>query len=352
MLYDNMIDSMDQEKPGVAPIGIGDTIGFFGNAGKGKSTLLNILANNNVFKSSISLNGKGVTQEHKVYNIGNSTLIDSPGLNDPIDKQKAADEIKKSLRENINYKVIFVCGLESGRLNEDLTTINIILNAIDIDKKKLHYGIIYNNVTKRVKDIYEASGELIRIHMNQLPVPPKQYIILEKLIELEDNEDVLSTNESFNNRLKEFINTFSPSTFPQNSIRDINPEMYDEISQKLEERFHKLLQEKDEEMALLRAEFENKLKDSIKSIEEEFKQEVTKNIEKDGVTKNETSFRKMLPEKITTQEKKTFDQVTYFKRLVITKYNGEVIETKWAEYNKSEIETSTVNIETHSEFRL
>jgi len=188
--------------------------------------------------------------------------------------------------------------------------------------------------------------------MNQLPVPPKQYIILEKLIELEDNEDVLSTNESFNNRLKEFINTFSPSTFPQNSIRDINPEMYDEISQKLEERFHKLLQEKDEEMALLRAEFENKLKDSIKSIEEEFKQEVTKNIEKDGVTKNETSFRKMLPEKITTQEKKTFDQVTYFKRLVITKYNGEVIETKWAEYNKSEIETSTVNIETHSEFRL
>ncbi|KAF2075157.1 hypothetical protein CYY_003547 [Polysphondylium violaceum] len=323
-----------------------------GNAGRGKSTLLNILVESNVFHSSISTDGSGVTKHAQVYSIGNSKFIDSPGLNDAHDKRRAAKEIKKCLQENINYKVVFVCNLESGRINDELTTVNIILNAIDMDKRNLYYGIIYNNVSKGVKDLYEKNGALLDIHLRQLPVPPREYVILERLGELEEGDNVLSSNQSFNYRLKKFIDSFSPTTFPKNSIKDIDPDTYDQIFTELEKRFYDYVQEKEEEIRILKQEVETKLNQSIKSIFEEYKQEVEKGIKKDGVVRYETTFRKVIPERITVQQKRVVDQTTYYKRLKIIKCNDTIEYTAWAEYNKMETEISIEDVEIHSEFSL
>ena len=60
---------------------------FIGNPGNGKSTLLNILCNDAKFKGGYAV-GTGLTTVHQRVTIGGITYTDTPGLNDPDEKQR------------------------------------------------------------------------------------------------------------------------------------------------------------------------------------------------------------------------------------------------------------------------
>ena len=127
---------------------------FIGNPGNGKSTLLNILCNKNVFKAGHSV-GKGLTTTHKKYSIGDITYMDTPGLNDADDclRKQASAEISKALKSGGDYKVIFVVGEKNGRvLAADAATMNMVLDAApEIVKNK--FGVIVNQASVKTVDL-------------------------------------------------------------------------------------------------------------------------------------------------------------------------------------------------------
>jgi len=120
---------------------------FCGNPGVGKSTLCNSIFQKAVFQSGLSI-GSGMTINKQEYFYEGRLYIDTPGLDDVKLKEKAAEEIEKSLKQNNNYKIVFVATLEAGRIKPaDLATINTICDFIRTD---FEYGIIFNKVTKKV----------------------------------------------------------------------------------------------------------------------------------------------------------------------------------------------------------
>ncbi|EFA85999.1 hypothetical protein PPL_01232 [Heterostelium album PN500] len=64
-------------------------INFLGNPGGGKSTLCNSVIGKVVFESGVSV-GKGLTTKTQSYKLENRLIVDSPGLSDPVMRERAA----------------------------------------------------------------------------------------------------------------------------------------------------------------------------------------------------------------------------------------------------------------------
>lgn len=117
---------------------------LIGNPGSGKSTILNGLARQVVFKSGISW-GRGLTTGLDTHVIRPHTLMDTPGLADPKLRQQAALAITEALRHGGVFKIFFVVVLQNGRVrSEDVTTMKLVLDAAPIAQ----YGVIINQVKK------------------------------------------------------------------------------------------------------------------------------------------------------------------------------------------------------------
>ena len=119
-----------------------------GNPGAGKSTILNSLAEEVLFKSGVSV-GKGMTYKLDEAENKNGHFLDTPGLADEELRKKAGEAISVGLRKGGSYKVIFFVTQESGRVNQqDATTLRLVLEAApDIGRD---YGIIVNKVSRGV----------------------------------------------------------------------------------------------------------------------------------------------------------------------------------------------------------
>ena len=88
-----------------------------GNPGAGKSTFLNSLASEAIFKSGINI-GQGLTyQLDKRTNIHGCTFLDTPGLADEKLRKQAGKAISDGLRKGGKYKVVFFVTQEAGRVN-------------------------------------------------------------------------------------------------------------------------------------------------------------------------------------------------------------------------------------------
>ena len=126
-----------------------------GNPGTGKSTILNGLIGEAIFKSGISY-GKRMTfqlfqfDKHKV---GMHTYMDTPGLADPELRKQAAAAITEALKQEGYYKIFFVMTLQNGRVKaEDVTTMKLVLDAAPVSD----FGIIINQVPpKQYRDLTE-----------------------------------------------------------------------------------------------------------------------------------------------------------------------------------------------------
>jgi GTP-binding protein EngB required for normal cell division len=142
-----------------------EVIVFCGNPGVGKSSLCNSIFQQVVFQSGIS-KGRGMTQAKQEYIYENRKYIDTPGLSDVNLRKQAAEEIEKALKENNNYKIIFVATLEAGRIRpDDLVTINTICEAI---KTPFEYGIIFNKVIRPVIEEIGENGEGLKSYLGSL----------------------------------------------------------------------------------------------------------------------------------------------------------------------------------------
>ena len=119
-----------------------------GNPGAGKSTVLNGLAGEILFKSGISI-GDGLTYKLDERKNSRGTFLDTPGLADNTHRENAGKEISNALRKGGNFKILFFVMTESGRIvQQDVTTLRLVLDAApEIGNR---YGIIINKLPKNV----------------------------------------------------------------------------------------------------------------------------------------------------------------------------------------------------------
>ncbi len=126
---------------------------FVGNPGVGKSCLLNSLIGQVHFDSGVSV-GTGLTRVLKtVRGPDGNFYSDTPGLEDVEMREIAAEEISKALQSSGDYKVVFVCTLEAGRLSpNDLATVAAVLNAIERENIDIEnpYSVLLNKVSQQV----------------------------------------------------------------------------------------------------------------------------------------------------------------------------------------------------------
>ena len=126
-----------------------------GNPGAGKSTVLNGLAREILFKSGISL-GNGLTYQLDERKNEEGTFFDTPGLADDTHREAAGEAISIALRRGGNFKILFFVLTESGRIVvQDVTTIKLVLDAVpEIENR---YGIVINKVPHNVAKALQNS---------------------------------------------------------------------------------------------------------------------------------------------------------------------------------------------------
>lgn len=213
---------------------------FCGNPGVGKSALCNSIFQQNVFKSGVSV-GQGLTREKQEYIYEDKKYIDTPGLADIKLREQAAKEIEKALKENNNYKIIFVATLESGKIREaDLVTINTVCNAI---KTPFEYGIIFNKVTKRVVDAIGENGENLKSFLDPLHKQPSSTIVIKKDEDMEDAKDVYLPHNSENrNKLILFITSLTANMIKPIQVQTIDVRAYEEKVIEMEVKVSEMLE--------------------------------------------------------------------------------------------------------------
>ena len=196
-----------------------------GNPGSGKSTLLNSLAGEFLFESGISI-GKGLTKElgKKKNNI--ATFLDTPGLDDPKIRNNAAKAITTGLKQNGNYKILFLFTEKNGRiLEKDVTTLKSVLNTVpEIGKK---YGIIVNKVSKRtLTELSKNSQEFIDIMFSGIKeesrCPVNRIMFLGMIKDLKGKTNIVAPCDMLKNDAGMTLHHFVHEEVPAVNIKEEN----------------------------------------------------------------------------------------------------------------------------------
>ena len=119
-----------------------------GNPGSGKSTFLNALAEEILFKSGVSF-GEGLTYQLDQGVNDKGHFLDTPGLADEKLRKAAGKAISEGLRKDGDYKVVFFVTQQAGRvLPQDATTMKLVLEAAS--EIGQNYGVVVNKVNKKI----------------------------------------------------------------------------------------------------------------------------------------------------------------------------------------------------------
>lgn len=196
-----------------------------GNPGTGKSTLLNSVIGKVVFRSGVSI-ATGLTSHVQWYEHEGVMYGDTPGLADVTHRNQAAREISKALRAGGKFKIMFVCTLESGRVQAaDLTTIRLVLDAIE--DSTLPFGIVVNKVTPRVYNAIccnpqEAETFLASINYGHRPTTDIfLYPHDERLVDADNM--LIEPYDNFQN----FVTLLQSRTIAPGSVADVAPDNFD-----------------------------------------------------------------------------------------------------------------------------
>jgi GTP-binding protein EngB required for normal cell division len=216
-----------------------------GNPGVGKSTILNSLCGDVLFRSGYSRNGEGVTSELQLVNVGAHVFGDTPGLCDLKYREKAAKEIEKLFRAVDRLKLIFVITLESGRIRPaDLTTMKLVLDALGVEDLTNRFAIIVNKLSKRaIRELQnpEYRAKLFECLNSGNPDIRRQtqFIqILEARAELDDADNILVEADP---AIVDLIASMSPVQVIAEDVKPIDISDMDAKTQQFEEMVSKIM---------------------------------------------------------------------------------------------------------------
>ena len=220
---------------------------LIGNPGTGKSTILNGLIGEAIFKSGISY-GKGMTFQFDKHKVGMHTYMDTPGLADPELRKQAAAAITEALKQEGYYKIFFVVTLQNGRVKaEDVTTMKLVLDAAPISD----FGIIINQVPpKQYRDLTEnPKGEdpppvdkvcaCLTLAMRAGKASPMVHLMkMDGELEGEDNI-VKQLPDDFH----AFVQTTPGMVIPAKSVQKVSDQDFEELQKEMETKWNDLRQQ-------------------------------------------------------------------------------------------------------------
>ena len=230
-----------------------------GNPGAGKSTILNSLAEEVLFKSGVK-SGGGLTYELDERKNKNGHFLDTPGLADEDLRKKAGEAISEGLRKGGSlgsYKVIFFVTQEAGRVNQqDATTLKLVLEAApDIG---MDYGIIVNKVSPGVLEMFSEEAEKFNF-LNTLfaGIPEERKCVYSnvkffgRISELEDRKDKLFSPTELKDDsglpLNDFVHDWIPTVeITDTNVSNVNTELFDEMTKKVERLAQQLHENSDQ----------------------------------------------------------------------------------------------------------
>ena len=225
---------------------------FIGNPGVGKSTLVNCLAQEVLFKNGVSV-GSGMTyqMERRVHD--GIVYMDTPGLADIRLRKAAAEAITEALRQNGMYQIFFVVTLESGRVRpQDLATIKLVLeNAKDIT----YYSLIVNKLTKTLYNKFlENQGQKLKklvAELNfgsEINAQPPAILLLLREDDLDDADNAFTEMEA----LRDFVEDAPCMIVFPDHVEDIpGDDSFDKIVSLFEEQLSQLRQDNEQMRAKL-----------------------------------------------------------------------------------------------------
>lgn len=127
-------------------------LALVGNPGGGKSTILNGVAGEVLFKSGVAIGG-GLTTVLSQHEKDGVMLFDTPGLADIERRKQAGQELDKLLGRQLPLKIAFVVTLERGRVRpEDAMTIDLVLSAIRSVHTEGRFGVIVNQMSATIRE--------------------------------------------------------------------------------------------------------------------------------------------------------------------------------------------------------
>jgi len=231
---------------------------FVGNPGVGKSTVLNSVAGQVVFKSGNSI-GKGMTYQLDQRTIDNVTYCDTPGLADVTLRKQAGEAISQVLKQGGRCQILFVMTQESMRVRPaDSATMKVVLDAAP--EIQSNFGVIVNKCTKKIKkqlDGEEGRNVLVTHLFGNTPYKTDSIYIMERNEELEDEDDKYLSTENFDGFGK-FLLVRVPFVVLTYAY-DVKTDEIEEMTAKME-KYKKLLNENQEkyteEMHKMKAQIE------------------------------------------------------------------------------------------------
>ena len=194
------------------------------------------------FKSGLSI-GTGLTSRLDEGSNKNGVFLDTPGLADEKLRTVAGKAICQALKKDGHYQILFLATEINGRvLQQDATTMKLILEAApDIG---MDYGIIVNMLSKGVlKKLKENFHDFLNILFAGIPTNRRcsynRVLFLGKVAELEDEDDVLVSSDSFRNEkgmtLTHFVNNVVPTVnIKKENVNELRFQDFNEITRELE----------------------------------------------------------------------------------------------------------------------